>query len=169
MKRGTFLIKLVCLAIVLGCIFYYQSVAQVRSAEAAENEAAVAEAEAYNKDIERQIREAEKALAQEAEAEAETEDEGLYLNGTWYGQAMGYGGMISVSVTVEDGYIDKIEVTDHHTEDPAYYMLAESVVALMESEQGSDVDTVSGATLSSTGLINAVSDALMQAEKQTEN
>ena len=50
-------------------------------------------------------------------------------------------------------------------EDPAYYDQAVAVIDEMLKAQSSEVDTVSGATFSSTGLIEATEDALGKAEK----
>ena len=49
-------------------------------------------------------------------------------------------------------------------EDSAYLSQAEGVISSIISAQSTDVDTVSGATFSSTGIINAVVDALGKAE-----
>ena len=46
----------------------------------------------------------------------------------------------------------------------AYLSQAESVIDSILSAQSTDVDTVSGATFSSTGILNAVDDALGKAE-----
>ena len=52
----------------------------------------------------------------------------------------------------------------HQGEDSAYLSQAESVIDSILSAQSTDVDTVSGATFSSTGILNAVDDALGKAE-----
>ena len=49
-------------------------------------------------------------------------------------------------------------------EDSAYLSQAESVIDSILSAQSTDVDTVSGATFSSTGILNAVDEALGKAE-----
>ena len=49
-------------------------------------------------------------------------------------------------------------------EDSAYLSQGEGVISSIISAQSTDVDTVSGATFSSTGIINAVVDALGKAE-----
>ena len=59
----------------------------------------------------------------------------------------------------------KIDVLSAEGEDPAYYEQAESVLEKMLDAQSADVDTVSGATYSSGGLIEATGNALEKAVK----
>ena len=68
-------------------------------------------------------------------------------------------------MTIRDGQIETIEVLSHAGEDAAYYEQAEKVIERMQKAQSAEVDTVSGATFSSRGLIDAVSDALGKAAK----
>lgn len=152
MKNGNFWIKLVSLAVIIGCLLYYQSVAVTRAETVAENEAKISEVENYNKEIRKMMQ--------------EKEEEPAFRDGVYRGEAEGYGGTISLSVVVESGRIDAIEVLDHSREDPAYYMLAESVLDTILKQQDPEADTVSGATFSSAGLIRAVQDALSDAEIQ---
>ena len=49
-------------------------------------------------------------------------------------------------------------------EDSAYLSQGENVINSIISEQSTDVDTISGATFSSTGILEAVNDALSKAE-----
>lgn len=161
MKNGNFLIKLISVLLILGFLFYYQNITEARLLEAEENAAQVKEIEKYNKEIEKRMAEDER----KANGEAEVIEEGPYQNGSYTASAMGYGGNISLTVIIEGGYIDVIEVTDHSTEDPAYYMLAERLIDDMIEEQSAEVDAASGATLSSNGLISAVSQALEEAQK----
>ena len=51
MKYGNFVMKLVCLAVIVCVLWRYQTIAVSRAAEVAENEAAVAEVEAYNEEV----------------------------------------------------------------------------------------------------------------------
>ena len=73
---------------------------------------------------------------------------------------MGYGGRIHVTVSVINGYVETIDVDEHSAEDPAYYAMAETVLKKIMDDQSTEVDTVSGATFSSAGLIQAVAAAL---------
>lgn len=89
---------------------------------------------------------------------------GSYKDGTYTGEAQGYGGPIAVTVTVSDGQITDIDITSHSGEDAAYYALASNITTTMISQQSTDVSTISGATLSSTGIKNAVISALEEAQ-----
>lgn len=90
---------------------------------------------------------------------------GTYPDGRWEGRAKGFGGMITVLVTVENGTISEIEITSADGEDKAYLSMAEDIIPKIIEAQSADVDTVSGATFSSTGIRDAVSEALKQAEQ----
>jgi uncharacterized protein with FMN-binding domain len=70
-----------------------------------------------------------------------------------------------VEVTIADGAISQITVLSADGEDPAYYAQAESVLEEMLRQQSTEVDTVSGATYSSQGLIAATTQALEKAVK----
>ena len=88
----------------------------------------------------------------------------VYKDGTYTGEADGYGGTIQVEVTLASDEITSINVVSAPGEDSAYLSQAESVIDSILSAQSTDVDTVSGATFSSTGILNAVDDALGKAE-----
>ena len=79
------------------------------------------------------------------------------------GEADGFGGPIQVKVTVENGEITDIEVVSAEKEDGAYLTMAMDVIPNLIEAQSADVDTISGATFSSTGIINAVEAALEEA------
>lgn len=93
---------------------------------------------------------------------------GGYEDGTYTGSAQGFGGYITVSVTIAEGKITDISIVSAPGETPSYLASARSVISAMLSAQSPNVDTVSGATYSSTGIINAVKTALSQAAKGTE-
>lgn len=99
------------------------------------------------------------------EKEKTVDIKGTYPDGRWEGGAKGFGGMITVLVTVENGTISEIEITSADGEDKAYLSMAEDIIPKIIEAQSADVDTVSGATFSSTGIMDAVSEALKQAEQ----
>ena len=76
------------------------------------------------------------------------------------GTGKGYRGNISVTVKMSDGVIEDITI-DSYKDDRQFFEKAESriISAILES-QSTDVSTVSGATFSSRGIIEAVEDAL---------
>jgi len=87
-----------------------------------------------------------------------------YKDGTYTGNGIGFKGRTTkVSVTIADGKITNIE-TLSYGDDRKYYERAQgSVIKGIISAQSTSVDTVSGATFSSKGIISAVKDALNQA------
>ena len=87
-----------------------------------------------------------------------------YEDGIWKGEAQGFGGTIQVEVTVE-GSITDISIVSAEKEDGAYLSMAEDIIPTIIDAQSADVDTISGATFSSTGIRNAVAQALEEAAK----
>ncbi len=88
-------------------------------------------------------------------------------NGTFSGSARGYGGTVGVKVTIYGGKIKSIIIVSHSGETPAFFEKAKAVVTKILASQSVNVDTVSGATYSSNGIINAVADALSKAGDKT--
>ena len=108
----------------------------------------------------------------DADSEADSSDEAeesedlAYKNGTYTGDGQGFGGNIQVQVTLENDTITDIQVVSAPGEDSAYLSQGQGVISTILAAQSTDVDTISGATFSSTGIINAVNDALGKAENQ---
>ena len=101
----------------------------------------------------------------QADSEEADDSDNAYKNGTYEGSGTGYGGTITVQVTLEDDTITAVSVVSAPGEDSAYLSQGENVINSVISEQSTDVDTISGATFSSTGILEAVNDALSKAEK----
>ena len=80
-------------------------------------------------------------------------------------EADGFGGTIAVEVTVEGGQITDLAITSADGEDSAYLSNAEAIIPKIIEAQSADVDTISGATFSSTGIRNAAQEAIEKAEK----
>ena len=89
-----------------------------------------------------------------------------YKEGIYYGTAEGYSGDVSVAVVIQEHTIKAILVTET-SDDEAFFNRAMDVVKNVLKNQNTDVDTVSGATYSSKGLLGAIKNALKQAEKVT--
>lgn len=89
----------------------------------------------------------------------------LYNDGEYEGTAQGFGGDITVKVTIENGIIANLEIVSAEYEDDSFFESAVSIVDDILDKQTTDVDTVSGATFSSTGIKNAAIDALEKAKK----
>lgn len=99
-----------------------------------------------------------------AEQEALLSDGGNFQDGTYGGTALGFGGDVSVEVIIEDGTIQEINIVSAENEDAAYLVMAEDIIPEILKNQSADVDTISGATFSSTGIRDAVASALEKAE-----
>ena len=106
----------------------------------------------------------DKENADQADSEDADDSDNVYKNGTFEGSGTGYGGTITVQVTLEDDTITAVSVVSAPGEDSAYLSQGENVINSVISEQSTDVDTISGATFSSTGILEAVNDALSKAE-----
>lgn len=104
-------------------------------------------------------------LAVQTDVEAEKEPEAVYADGEWEGEGQGFGGPVSLKVTVEKGKLTHIEVLEAGKEDQAYLSMAEDMFPAMLEAQSAQVDTISGATFSSQGLKDAARQALEKAEK----
>lgn len=190
MKYQNFIMRILCLLLILAAVVGYNSMqkkdtqaqesqeitaltkrvekleeqnTEILSAleEAAKNqEAAIAQAKSDAKDKDN----AAKEDAEETDTEESDDSENVYRDGTYTGSAQGFGGAITVQVTLANDEITDIQVTSAPGEDSAYLSQGEGVISSIISAQSTDVDTVSGATFSSTGIINAVVDALGKAE-----
>ena len=109
-----------------------------------------ADANAADVMVQKQIQEAERAA-----------NRGPYAtDGVFTGTAQGYGGPVTMQVTVKGGYIDDVRVVDALNEDGPYLEQAVKLIDDMLVKQTPNVDTVSGATFSSAGIINGAVQAL---------
>ena len=84
--------------------------------------------------------------------------EGL-VDGVYHGHAAGYGGDIKVTVTVRQGRVAQITV-DEHNETPEYFVKMGPLLDRIVKNNSSDVDTITGATDTSHGILAAVENAL---------
>lgn len=159
MKYSHFFSRLAALVLIVGLLALYQVQALTWDRLVSDNQAAIQEIEADNAAI----------LAAQAEAEAEEIPAARWLDGTYTGSAEGFGGTITVSVTILDDTITDLTIVDAAGEDTAYLKTAMAVVDSILTAQSTDVDTVSGATFSSTGIRNAADAALLQAENKEGN
>ncbi|MBQ8063331.1 MAG: FMN-binding protein [Clostridia bacterium] len=152
MKNKSFLLRLVSLVVIVAALLAYNGVTASRLE--AEEEAAQAVASALsNADT--------STVDSGSEGDSTpTEPAGLYKDGTYEGEAQGYGGPVRVSVVVSGGNITSVAVLSHSGEDEAYYSMAEKIIPNVISSQSTAVDTASGATFSSNGILNAVDKAL---------
>ena len=93
--------------------------------------------------------------------------EGGYKDGTYQGSGTGFGGTITVEVTISGGKIASITILSAAGETASYFASAQGVISRIISGQTPNVDAVSGATYSSNGIIQAVQNALAKAGNNT--
>lgn len=136
-----FITRVCSIALILACLLWYNTAVEMRNAEEAQARAA----------YEAQMAELGISLAPE------------YRDGAYTGSAQGYGGIVEMSVTIEEGKIQSVDVLSAANEDAAYWNAALGLIPNILAVQTADVDTVSGATFSSNGLLGAVDQALSQA------
>ena len=101
----------------------------------------------------------EQAKEQAAGSEVSTDN---LKDGEYEGTATGYGGPLTVRITIKDGKLTDIKVISQ-TETPEYFNRAKAVIGKILSSGSVDVDSVSGATISSNAIKKAVADALRKA------
>lgn len=86
-----------------------------------------------------------------------------YVDGTYTGSGTGFGGTITVQVTVSNHKIASINIVNAASETASYFANAQGVISKILARQSPNVDAVSGATYSSNGIIQAVQNALSKA------
>ena len=85
----------------------------------------------------------------------------VYQDGTYVGKSS----MVTVMVTIKDGAMSDIAITEHAGGGAEYQEMVEPLLDQMVQAQTTDVDTVSGATVSSDALKEAVRNALQKASE----
>lgn len=95
-----------------------------------------------------------------------TETTSKYIDGTYTGTASGFREGLVVEVAIKNDTIISVEVIEHNEVNRKFWGYPVEFIpkAIVES-QSTDVDTVSGATYTSIGIINATEDALAKAMK----
>ena len=158
MKYKNFLIRLFDLILVLGLLGGYQAVIYSR-----DKEAQITELESQINQLQGEKDEILEAVKSSGKLGSEGDSAGAgetYKDGSYIGSAQGFGGDIKVKVTVSGQKISAIDITEASGEDEAYLSMAKDIINTMLDKQTADVDTVSEATYSSTGIKNAVTQAL---------
>ena len=87
-------------------------------------------------------------------------------DGVYEGSGDGFGGKITVRLTVKNERLQKAEIISAKNETKDYLESAKKILNDAVKRQSTDVDTVSGATLSSNGIIAAMKDALVNGKEQ---
>ena len=136
-----FIVRLFSLLAIVGVLFGYNEVLDVLAKDE--------EIAKLNAQLEVQS----SGAGSDSESGSDSGDGAGYKDGTYTGEADGFGGMVAV------------EVTSAEKEDSAYLAMAEDIIPKIIEAQSAEVDTISGATFSSTGIKNAAEQALEQAVK----
>ena len=159
-KGITAIIPAVCLAVLMVTVLTGYKTPQAKKYEASETE---------------DISQIKEALAKESTAAtAETTKKNTtkkgkkgaidVKDGTYKGSANGYGGKVTVNVTVSKKTMTAIDVVSAPGETDSFFQRAKGVIDEMLTAQSTDVDVMSGATYSSNGIIGAVKNALFGTE-----
>jgi len=89
---------------------------------------------------------------------------GPYIDGVYSGKAFGYKSVFTATVTISGGYITNISISQN--DDPEYYSQTTGLLNAIIAGQTTDgIDTVSGCTLSSRGVLDSVAAALSLCRK----
>lgn len=99
------------------------------------------------------------------DAKMETADGGMYKDGEYVASAKGNNGDVEVSVKIVSGKIDTVTVTKHEETEGISDPAIEKVPAEIVEKQSVEVDSVSGATVTSEAIKQAVATALEEASK----
>lgn len=97
--------------------------------------------------------------AKQTETPAAAEKPAELINGSFEGTAGGMQGPITVSITVKDSKITDIQFKENKETPNVSVVAFERIPKQIIENQSLSVDTVTGATLSSFGIINAVTEA----------
>lgn len=90
--------------------------------------------------------------------ETKTENQSSDFDGIYSGEGQGHGGKILIDLTIQDGKISSIDVKEN-SETPGIADAMDVLTKQMIAGNTLDIDTISGATYTSQGFIDAVEDA----------
>ncbi len=105
--------------------------------------------------------------AQTIQVDPAAKAQGTYRDGVYTGAGKGMDGLITTTLLIENNRITCIETTQEGESQSVggYEAIRDGVYAnLIDAAQGSDIDAVSGATITTAGVRQAVEDALSQAQ-----
>ena len=108
--------------------------------------------------------------AVEMKADSTAKAEGELVDGVYTGSGTGMEGLITTTLLVDDNRITCLEITQEGESQSrgGYEAIRDGrFAAMIEAAQGSDIDAVTGATITTAGVRQAVDDALAQAAAGT--
>lgn len=154
-------VKIINLILILGIIYGYNTTLESR-AKAEEIDRLSAELESSKAQLGKYEEFFESTESMEEPVESD------YKDGVYKAAAKGYGGDITVEVTIKKGVMTDLKIVSAPNEDGAYLKMASKIVKDILQNQSAEVDTVSGATYSSTGIRDAAGAALEKAKTGKE-
>ena len=103
------------------------------------------------------------AMGQETETGPKAEEGKRYIPGTYTGSSKGFGGDVTVTVSLSEDEIEEISIDgSHETENIGSFAVSMLGDRILEA-QTPNVDVITGATVSSGAILRALKDALTQA------
>ena len=90
--------------------------------------------------------------------------EGTYTPGTYTGEAQGFGGKVSVAITVDKTKITDVKVTGDDETPQVGGAALEKLAAAIKEKQSAEIDAVTGATVTSNGVMDAAAKAIEAAK-----
>ena len=105
--------------------------------------------------------------AQEVQADQGAKAEGELADGVYTGTGKGMEGLVTVKLLVQDNRISCLETAQEGESQSrgGYEAIRDGrFAAMIEAAQGAGIDAISGATITTAGVRQAVEDALSQAE-----
>mgnify|MGYP002512281697 CR=1 FL=1 len=110
-----------------------------------------------------QTEESESLEEKETTTQAQESQEALYTPGTYTGEASGYGGTVSVTITVDASSVTDVTIEGADETPTIGGAALEELAGQIKSAQSSDIDGVTGATVTTTAVKSAAKSALNQA------
>ena len=147
-----FVIKWINLIVIAVVLTSYQKYATARADLVAAHEAEEKKAQDLEREYARMVEEAQESSS------------GL-KDGIWKATGQGFGGDITLQVSIKDHKITRVEILSAQGEDPEYLSMAETLLSeIVDAQTADGLDTITGATFSSRGILAAAEQALEEAE-----
>ena len=105
--------------------------------------------------------------AVQSREQARVRADGSYADGVYTGKGTAMEGLVTVTLLLDDNRVTCLEVTQEGESQSrgGYEAIRDGkFAAMIDAAQGSDIDAISGATITTAGVKMAVDDALAQAE-----
>lgn len=110
--------------------------------------------------------------AVQSREQARAQADGSYADGVYTGKGTAMEGLVTVTLLLDDDHVTCLEVTQEGESQSrgGYEAIRDGkFAAMIDAAQGSDIDAISGATITTAGVKMAVDDALAQAEMKNDD